>query len=309
MDSNRLTASHHDIGDWRRFARRLIPLYILASFAMILLIGCAPASTAGVAQQASTTPAGRTPTPLATPAQTPPSLTQQYSFTAQDSGRTLTYTVTSRFGITLNSQKYPKSHLQVICSPQDTLGSISNIPSVAPPLYAVRYQGVEPGICTIKNGSFFLTVRIVALMTSAPVPCQSQSLSLAFDQSGIALGNAGAQFVFMNQSPASCTLSGYPAIQLLDAQRQPMRARVVQTTGAYLYITQPPHQFVLQARGKAYFVVEWGAIEKCATSAAFLRITPSDNQSPLLIAFRFCPDRGGVEISPLEPSKVLFVFA
>ena len=93
----------------------------------------------------------------------PPQLTQQYEFTEQDSGRTVIYTVTSRFGISLNQQKYPKKNMQISCTPPGTLGSVSNLPYVAPPLYAVRYEAVQPGLCTIKNGTFLLTVRIISL--------------------------------------------------------------------------------------------------------------------------------------------------
>src|SRR5258708_5613419 len=89
-------------------------------------------------------------------------LTQQYDFTEQDSGRTVTYTVTSRFEITLNQQKYPKGNLRVSCSRAGTLGAISNLPSETPPLYAVRYEGVQAGRCTIQNGTFLLTVKIIA---------------------------------------------------------------------------------------------------------------------------------------------------
>ncbi len=93
---------------------------------------------------------------------TPPQ-TQKYEFTAQDSGMSVTYVVTSRFGITFNPQKYPKQHLQITCTPPDTIGSVSNLPSVKPPLYAVRYQAVRPGKCTIKNGNFMLKVTIIPL--------------------------------------------------------------------------------------------------------------------------------------------------
>lgn len=93
----------------------------------------------------------------------PPELTQQYEFTEKDSGRTVTYTVTTRFQIILNQQQYPKRNLQLSCTPPGGLGSISNLPSVTPPLYAVRYEAVQPGLCTIKNGTFLLTVSIIAL--------------------------------------------------------------------------------------------------------------------------------------------------
>ncbi len=143
---------------------------------------------------------------------------------------------------------------------------------------------------------------------SAPAPCQTQHLLLAFDKGGVALGNAAAQFVLVNQSKASCTLSGYPALKLLDARHQPIRAPVVQTTVGYLFITHAPRRFVLQAGKKAYFVVEWGNLGDCAPPPAFLRVILPGNQAPLLIAFRFCPYKDGVEISPLELDKVLFVF-
>jgi hypothetical protein len=74
----------------------------------------------------------------------------------------VTYTVTSRFGINLNQQRYPKKNIQISCTPPGTLGSISNLPSIVPPLYAVRYEAVQPGLCTIKNGTFLLRVRIIS---------------------------------------------------------------------------------------------------------------------------------------------------
>jgi hypothetical protein len=153
MDNYRLTSSDRDTGTRQQRMRSVVTLCTLVGFAFILLTSCvSPASTKGTTQLPLSTPGDRSPTPQ---------LTQQYEFTEQDSGRTVTYTITSRFGITLNSQKYPKNNIQVSCQPQDTIGSISNIPSVAPPLYAVRYQGVIAGLCTIRNGTFFLMVRII----------------------------------------------------------------------------------------------------------------------------------------------------
>src|SRR5581483_4381923 len=58
-----------------------------------------------------------TPSPTATapvlnsPSPTP-QLTQVYEFREQDSGKTVTYTTTSRFSIILNEQKYPRHNLQ-----------------------------------------------------------------------------------------------------------------------------------------------------------------------------------------------------
>ncbi|QBD80328.1 DUF4232 domain-containing protein [Ktedonosporobacter rubrisoli] len=157
---------------------------------------------------------------------------------------------------------------------------------------------------------------------SAPPPCQTQHLLLAFGTFGAATSNEAAQFVLVNQSKQSCTLSGYPAVQLLDAQHQPIRAHVRQVTQGFLYQQQVPHQFVLQAAGKAYFVVSWtnqgcgklppgvGPPGSFASPVSFLRVTPPLNQAPLLVATPqwggpFCPFRNFVNISPLEPYNIL----
>jgi hypothetical protein len=158
MLSNRSTSSDAHTGAQQSRARRTVPGLTLLGLAFLLLVSCAnPASTQGTTPQ-------RTPTTLgshlsATPT---PQLTQQYDFTEQASGRTITYTVTSRFEIILNQQRYSKKNVQVSCTPPGTLGSVSNLPSVTLPLYVIRYEGIQPGLCTIKNGTFLLTVRIIA---------------------------------------------------------------------------------------------------------------------------------------------------
>lgn len=139
---------------------RLCVLLICWTTTLLLLLdacGSPPSPSS-----ASSSPESTGTTPRLVPPDTP-QLTQQYEFTAHDSGKTVTYTVTSRFTIILNTQRYPKGNLQVSCHPGGTLGAISNLPAVAPPLYAVRYEGVQPGLCTIKNGTFLLTVHIIAL--------------------------------------------------------------------------------------------------------------------------------------------------
>ncbi|HLJ34517.1 MAG TPA: hypothetical protein VKU38_12730 [Ktedonobacteraceae bacterium] len=157
MKDYRSTISNANISAWLAYTCSSIPNWTLLAFALLLLVSCANSGNPQVP-----TPQPTATTPGNHPSTATPQLTQQYEFTEQDSGRTVTYSVTSRFGISLNQQKYPKKNLQVSCSPPGTIGNISNLPSVPPPLYAVRYQGVQPGLCTIKNGTFLLTVRIVA---------------------------------------------------------------------------------------------------------------------------------------------------
>jgi hypothetical protein len=88
-----------------------------------------------------------------------PQLSTTYEITEADNGKTFTYTVTSRFSVILDGKKYPPADHSV--APTDIIGYISNVPSVDPPLQAVRYEGVNPGTCTIRNGDFAVTVIIV----------------------------------------------------------------------------------------------------------------------------------------------------
>ncbi len=98
---------------------------------------------------------------------TPEALSQQYEITERDAGRTFVYAETSRFAIILDGRVYPRPSVKLRCDRPDVLGPISNLPSVAPPLYAVRYEGVTPGTCTISNQGFAVTVRIVPLPPAA----------------------------------------------------------------------------------------------------------------------------------------------
>lgn len=145
---------------------RLSPLLIFCTTTLLLLAACTLLLLSACGAQPSPTRASSTREPVATTSNIvspgTPQLTQQYKFTDQDSGKTVTYPVTSRFTIILNTQQYPKENIQVSCDPGGTLGAIFNLPPEAPPLYHVGYQAVQPGICTIKDGTFLLTVKIIA---------------------------------------------------------------------------------------------------------------------------------------------------
>jgi len=169
MNSNQITSTEQSTGIWQYYMRGIITFCLFMGLSSILISCVSPTGTQSTTPQASASPANHTPTPLPptptlAPTLTPtltPSQTTQQSFTAQDSGRTVTYTITSRFMISFDSQKYPKKNIQVSCLPTDTIGDIMNLPYVPPPLYAVRYEGIKPGVCTITNGNFRLTVRII----------------------------------------------------------------------------------------------------------------------------------------------------
>lgn len=152
--------------------KSILPLILLLSGLLAFVSACgAPASASTSTSASGSTPAAATPT--APQVTATPGLTTQYAFTAQDSGKTVRYTPTTRFSISLNQQQYPQENIRVACEPQDVLGSITNAPYAAPPLYAVGYQTNEPGTCTIHNGDFTLTVIVVGnAITPTATPTQ-----------------------------------------------------------------------------------------------------------------------------------------
>jgi hypothetical protein len=160
---NSTTRPHRSL--WRELATTAAVIVVLVNIlAWGLLLRLTHQSTLGAKPTAALTPIPPTSTPALTPQSTPmPVLTQQYSFTAQDSGKTITYAVTDRFRITLDSQNYPQKDVRVSCTPAGALEPLSNLPPPSPPLYMIQYMVVQPGTCTIKNGSFLLTVIIVQL--------------------------------------------------------------------------------------------------------------------------------------------------
>jgi hypothetical protein len=83
-------------------------------------------------------------------------ITEDFEITTADSEKVFMYAPTSRFTLTLDTNDNPKP--QPFCTPEGVLGAGSNAPAVEPPLYAVRYEAVQPGVCMIQSGTFEIEV-------------------------------------------------------------------------------------------------------------------------------------------------------
>jgi len=88
---------------------------------------------------------------------TAPPITGDYDITAADTGKSFEYPETSRFTVYLDQTKYKVDNLA--CSPDGIIGSISNVPAVAYPLVAKRFEVLASGTCTLTDGDF--SVRII----------------------------------------------------------------------------------------------------------------------------------------------------
>lgn len=81
-----------------------------------------------------------------------------YELHESDLAQTFVYPVTSRVGIVLDSSKYSPTGMD--CEPHGVLGSVSNIPAVPTGQFAVRYEGLVAGGCTLQDGSWYAHIII-----------------------------------------------------------------------------------------------------------------------------------------------------
>jgi hypothetical protein len=82
-------------------------------------------------------------------------------------GQTYTYPVSARFSLMLDERKNPGHTLTI--DPEGVIGRVASVPSVDPPLYAVRFEAARPGRATIRSRDFLITV-VVTEAERAPRP-------------------------------------------------------------------------------------------------------------------------------------------
>jgi hypothetical protein len=82
-------------------------------------------------------------------------------------GQTFTYPVSTRFTVMLDERKHPGHTLTI--DPGGIVGRVASVPSVDPPLYAVRFEAARPGRVTIRSRGFLITV-VVTRAEQAPRP-------------------------------------------------------------------------------------------------------------------------------------------
>jgi hypothetical protein len=121
--------------------------------------------------------------------------------------------------------------------------------------------------------------------------CRSSQLSVQPGRVGVALGHAGVVFTFQNRSAVTCTLYGFPGLQMLDAQGRPIPTRVDWGSD---YIVQPekPALVTLRPGDQASFLLGYSdpanANLTCPASSQ-LEVTPPNETQSLVIAFQLAP--------------------
>lgn len=142
----------------------------------------------------------------------------------------------------------------------------------------------------------------------AAAPCKGPQLKLSNDAGDAGMGHRRAILALQNVGTAACSLTGYPAVTLLDARGQALTSvRANPRPGSYFRAGQAPTPVTLRPRDKAFLDLAWTVIpdesegETTCPTATRIRLTAPDDTSPVTLAQTFTPCGGDVEVSPFRP--------
>jgi hypothetical protein len=127
--------------------------------------------------------------------------------------------------------------------------------------------------------------------------CFSSQLSVRRGREGAAAGHIGFEVSFKNISTATCTLYGYPGMQMLNANGKRL-ATLVHRGIAYTVPAVPERMVIVSPGGEASFDLGYddgpgyGFERKCPTSAR-VEITPPNAYKPISVPWHIQPYGGG----------------
>jgi uncharacterized protein DUF4232 len=146
---------------------------------------------------------------------------------------------------------------------------------------------------------------VIVTQTPTPAPtCQTDQMAITANDRGAALGHSAVEFDVRNATAQTCSLDGYPTLQVLDASQQPLTVTVTLSPSAYVYTLDPPHVVNVVPGAEAYFVVQLldvpaSGSSSCPTSEG-VRVSLPGSTTSTLIAQRFSPCQGQISVSPIE---------
>ncbi len=135
--------------------------------------------------------------------------------------------------------------------------------------------------------------------------CRSAGLAVGLTGTDAGAGNVVATLRLTNTTARTCTLFGYPGLQLLDAQGNPLPTHAV-WGGGWFSNDPPPSTVVLAPGASAQFRLHWGQIEvgdetTCPTSER-VEITPPNAFHFIVLPMHIRACGGGrIDVSAVRP--------
>jgi hypothetical protein len=154
------------------------------------------------------------------------------------------------------------------------------------------------GLILVAAGVAVVLGPAATVSSAAPTTprCHSSQLHVKLGPAGAALGHIGQLVSFENASATTCTLYGYPGLQMLDAAGRPIRTQVLRGI-AYTVPSVPERPVSLPPGHEASFDLGYDDAtgygnESCPTSAR-VEVTPPNAYAPITVAWRMQPYGGG----------------
>ncbi|MGP8058683.1 MAG: DUF4232 domain-containing protein [Acidimicrobiales bacterium] len=137
--------------------------------------------------------------------------------------------------------------------------------------------------------------------------CQPGQLTITAGMGNGAAGTISLAVTMVNKGPGTCTMNGYPGMQLLDASGASLPTNVVRGGGVDFLnpaASQPPSLVTLATGQQASFSLSYedvpvGSETSCPTSAK-AEVTPPNDTASAVVAFQASPCGGGtIHVSPV----------
>ncbi len=137
--------------------------------------------------------------------------------------------------------------------------------------------------------------------------CKPGQLTITAGMGNGAAGTISATVAMVNMGPGTCTMKGYPGMQLLDSAGNSLPTNVIRGGGSdFLNAAagQPPSLVTLGAGQQASYSLSYedvpvGTETSCPTSAK-AEVTPPNDTAFAVIAFQASPCGGGtIHVSPV----------
>lgn len=142
---------------------------------------------------------------------------------------------------------------------------------------------------------------------ATPAPCRAADLKLSSEGGDAGAGNRMATIGVQNIGAQPCSLTGYPAVALLDAIQQPITTvRSEQETGSYLRSGSAPMLVRLAPQAKGFFDLAWNVVpdetegQTTCPAAMGIRVTPPADTRSVDLAQQLGPCGGRVKVSPFR---------
>jgi membrane-bound inhibitor of C-type lysozyme len=281
------------------------------------------ALTAGCSREAAAPPA-QPQAPAPTAAQTPPAPPIGY---ACESGKTVTvqYPDTATAQLNYNGQTYVLRTVQAASGARYAGSGVEWWTATRDGQESATLSRLGPnqdvGVailerCSRPASGVDTPVGPTPLPTPAPggvlpaaLPCKSNQLKLSADGGDAGMGHRLATLGVQNIGPQACSLTGYPAVVLLDGRGRSLTTiRIDQHPGSYLSGGMAPRPVNLAPQAKGYFDIAWtvvpneGAGERVCPGAATVRFSAPGDTNFIAFAQAFTPCGGRIDVSPIRPT-------